>query len=173
VASSLDAARLLAEAEGCGQTVAQTPDLDHRPRHRQPWLSRPKVIGATVMSLIAATAAFVLLSHSGSAEMPLKPGDLLLVALTTFADLDKDKSGFLEGGEAPPLIRLSGNPSVVPKGDGSTEFVSDEIQIDTGHLRDSFYQQADVDDDKRVSPEEYAQWAKPAKRQAQVAVDAE
>lgn len=161
--SSLEAARRLAQSEGYDQAVAQLPDLEIPAQPGESRRTSPLVIGTVTMSLLAV-AAIILFAQSGTTEMALKPGDLLLVAPTTFDQLDKDRSGFLEGNEAPPLIRASGNPSYTPKGDGTAELVSEEFVIDTNVLRDSFYKQADTDGDRKVSRSEYETWARPAKR---------
>ncbi|MCZ8370509.1 MAG: EF-hand domain-containing protein [Porphyrobacter sp.] len=120
------------------------------------------------MTMLSA-AAIILFSHSGTAELALKPGDLLLVAPVTFEQLDTDRSGYLEGSEAPPLIKASGNPTYTPNGDGTAELAGDEVRFDTGALRDSFYKQADTDGDGKISLREYETWAKPAKREIDVA----
>ena len=160
VASSLEAARMLAEAEGYGQTVTYTPDLGEREPRGQTWRSKPIVIGATVMSFSFATVLLAFAS-SGTAELEVKPGDLLLLAAVSFADLDEDKSGFLEGNETPPLIVASGNPAYVPNGDGTAELSGDQFVITNAPMRESFYKQADTDRDGRVSPAEFDAWAKP------------
>jgi len=164
--SSLEAARMLAQSEGYDQAVTGPPDLEIPVQSGDRRRVSPLFIGFVAMSLLAA-AAITLFTQSGTSEMTLEPGDLLLVAPTTFNQLDTNRSGFLDGDEAPPLIRASGNPSYTPKGDGTAELVSDEFVIDAGALRDSFYKQADADGDGKVSPGEYAAWAKPAQRKGQ------
>ncbi len=164
VPTSVHAARLLALSEGYDQAVPLAPDLDRSPQIGDPWWARPLVKGIAIMSLLAAAAVFMFFSPSENAETALKPGDLLLVAPTPFDQLDEDGSGFLEGNEAPALIRASGNPSYTPKKDGTAELTADAFVIVSSGLRDSFYQEADADGDRRVSPAEYAAWAKSAKR---------
>lgn len=170
--SSLEAARMLAQSEGYDQPVAHLSDVENPAQSGERKWPSPLVIGAITMSLLAA-AAIILFAQSGTAEMALKPGDLLLVAPTSFDQLDKDGSGYLEGSEAPPLIRASGNPSYTSKGDGTAELVSDEFVIDTSVLRDSFYKQADADGDRKVSPSEYAAWTTPAKRKISTSAQAQ
>ncbi|UYV14556.1 LuxR C-terminal-related transcriptional regulator [Porphyrobacter sp. ULC335] len=165
--SSLEAARMLAQNEGYGQAVPRLPDLETPAQSGKQWRTRHLVTGAATMSILSA-AAIILFSHSGTAEMALKPGDLLLVAPVTFEQLDTDRSGYLEGNEAPPLIRASGNPTYTPNGNGTAELAGDAFQIDTGALRDGFYAQADTDGDGRISPREYATWAKPAQREIKI-----
>jgi DNA-binding CsgD family transcriptional regulator len=53
-ATSLGAARMLSEAEGYGQTVAQTPDLPNHALPIQPMFKRQAIVGAITMSLIGA-----------------------------------------------------------------------------------------------------------------------
>ena len=60
--SSLEAARLLGEAEGYGHAVAQSPDLVSRPRRLHQDFTRLAVLGVLVMILIA-TIALGLLSQ--------------------------------------------------------------------------------------------------------------
>ena len=170
--SSLEAARMLAQREGYGQPVARLPDLEIPAQLGERKWTKPLVIGSAAMSILAA-AALVFLAQSGTDEMALKPGDLLLVAPTMFDQLDTDGSGYLEGNEAPPLIRASGNPSYTPNGDGTAELVGDAFEIDTGVLRDSFYKQADANGDRKVSPGEYETWAKPAQRNLDAAAKAQ
>ena len=160
VASSIDAAQMLAQVEGYDWTASRSPDLDRSPPINNPWPFRPVLIGAIAMSLLASVV-LVALSHSGTAELDLKPGDLLLVAPVTFEQLDENKSGYLEGDEAPPLIHASGNPSYIPDEDGSAELSSEQFIITTKPTRDSFYRQADANGDGRISPGEYDAWAKP------------
>jgi DNA-binding CsgD family transcriptional regulator len=170
--SSLEAARMLAQSEGYDQPVAHLPDLEIPVQSGERKWTSPLVIGSVTMSILAA-AAIILFAQSGTADMALKPGDLLLVASTTFDQLDKDSSGYLEGSESPPLIRASGNPSYTSKSDGTAELVSDELVIDTTVLRDSFYRQADTDGDLKISRGEYEAWARPAKRKVNDASEAE
>ena len=160
VATSLDAARVLAQAEGYDQTVAQESDLDPSGPNGNRWFIKPLLIGAAAM-ILPVTLAIVLLSQQSVAELELKPGDLPLVAPMTFEQLDEDKSGYLEGNEVPPLIHASGNAAYVPDGNGNAELSSDEFIIVTEPMRVSFYRQADTNGDRRVSPEEYNSWAKP------------
>jgi len=53
-ASSLQAARMLGEAEGYGQAVAHMPDLTSHTLPLQSVVTRPLIFGAIAMSLIAA-----------------------------------------------------------------------------------------------------------------------
>ena len=169
-ANSVEAARMLARAEGYDRPVPQGADLDPSQRLGNTWRSRPFVIGAITMSMLVA-AASLYLSHSAASGIAMKPGDLLLVAPTTFEQLDQNGSGFLEGEEAPLLIRASGDPAYTPHANGIAELASDEIQIDTTYLRDGFYQQADTNRDGKISRAEYADWEKPAERLATTAAE--
>lgn len=52
-ASSLHAARMLGEAEGYGRTVSHSPDLPSPPAPLQSVVTRPLILGAIMMSLVA------------------------------------------------------------------------------------------------------------------------
>lgn len=70
VASSIDAARLLGEAEGYGQTVAQPADLSKVLPTDQRSKFRKLGIGALVMSLLTAISLALLVQASGEAGSP-------------------------------------------------------------------------------------------------------
>lgn len=165
VASSLDAARVLAQVEGYDQAVPYSPGIvDAAKNAEKSWVAT-LTIGFATMTILATTAV-LLFAQSGSAELSLKPGDLLLVAPTTFEQLDEDGSGYLEGDEAPPLIRASGDPTYMANGDGTAELSGDEFQFNASMLRNTFYEQADTDADGKVSVSEYREWVRPQERQA-------
>src|SRR5690242_17630289 len=74
--SSLEAARLLGEAEGYGQAVAQSPDLASDPRPLHSGLTRLTVLGVVVM-IFGAIALGLLLQPPGFSQaaynQPLAP----------------------------------------------------------------------------------------------------
>lgn len=68
--SSLEAARMLREAEGYGQAVAQSPDLvsDALPLHSA--FTRPTVLGVFIMILIGAIVLALLLQPASLSQAP-------------------------------------------------------------------------------------------------------
>ncbi len=64
-ASSLEAARMLGEAEGYGRAVAHTPDLDPRALQTQTVFTRPLILGAITMSVIAAAILALVIQPAG------------------------------------------------------------------------------------------------------------
>jgi len=159
VPTSLDAARLLVGQEGYDRSVAQSADLAIPASRGKHWLTRPIVIGAIAMSLIAAS--LIVFTQQGGVAVTPKPGELLFVTPQTFAALDKDHSGFLEGNESPQLARAGGNPVYKKDDAGNTVLTSDRLEVSTTALRDDFYAEADANGDGKVSPAEYHRWSKP------------
>lgn len=154
--STLQAARMLAEAEGYGQTVTAPPDLSSAPPAHALWPYRPIVIGGIAMSL-ALVLALVLapagIPASDAAPVEIEvDGDLGKV----FAHLDNNRTGFLEKPES-PFVEIafvddsSGEPvdGVATIGDGT-----DPDQVA------EFYTTADTDRDGRISLAEYTVWSK-------------
>jgi DNA-binding CsgD family transcriptional regulator len=81
--SSLEAARMLVEAEGYGQAVPQSPDLvsDAPPRHSA--FTRPAVLGVAIMILVGAIVLGLLLqpaasSQAGSNQSAGRPAELAI-----------------------------------------------------------------------------------------------
>jgi DNA-binding CsgD family transcriptional regulator len=64
-ASSMEAARILGEAEGYGQTVARTPDLVPHALPIQTVFTRPLILGAITMSIIAAAVLALAIGPTG------------------------------------------------------------------------------------------------------------
>lgn len=75
-ASSLQAARMLSQVEGYGQTVAHTPDLPSHAPSLQSVFTRPLIFGAIIMNLIGA-AVLVLLMQPTGGTFPSKTTSLL------------------------------------------------------------------------------------------------
>lgn len=140
VATSLDAARLLAEAQGYGRTasqpseVASPPDAEHDqsvgggvvsqspPLRRRPW-----IIGATIMSLtLLATLALTTAQPADPREPEVMvidrrkdvAGQVEDAADKAFARMDKNGSGVLEAAEIPNVkvraIRVGGDDQPTP-----------------------------------------------------------
>ena len=74
--SSLEAARMLGKAEGYGQTVAQSADLDSHAFPIQTVHTRPLILGAIAMSLIAAALLALLMQPLGETYTPKETSDL-------------------------------------------------------------------------------------------------
>jgi hypothetical protein len=87
------------------------------------------------------------------------PLEMRLMAATSFAVLDADGSGYMEGSEGPvstpqepvPVLDYDESGQLVDTGERITRSVED--------LRASFYRSADTDGDARISRSEYEQWA--------------
>ncbi|MEM7687617.1 MAG: LuxR C-terminal-related transcriptional regulator [Pseudomonadota bacterium] len=166
VTSSLEAARLLEEAEGYGQTVAQSAQGHAHSPLRQQWQPQFATLGAFAMILTAASVALAL-SQSTTPAAPdtSDPLDKRLAEMTkrTFDSLDENASGFLEGAESPfrkkvvldPGDRIDQSGTIVRTG----RLQADETP-DPDRLRE-FYAKADRDADGRVSYAEYHSWSVP------------
>ena len=115
------------------------------------------VLAITLFLLLAPQAA-----SPGDAGLAPRPGEVLVTTPESFDSLDQDGSGFLEGDEAPTTVRLGGEVTLTPDGDGHTAYSADYIQLSRDPWRDSFYAAADTDRDTRISRDEYARWARGA-----------
>lgn len=158
VGSSLEAARLLAEAEGYQRAVPRPTDLPPMARPVKAWGPHPLAIGVFAMILLAATA-FVLTpagiatdSEAGPTLESSEASDAQLARSTrrTFAHLDADGSGFLERPES-PFIRVALLESATEPDAGTAE----------ADRSPDFYAEADRDGDGKVSYAEYHDWAAP------------
>jgi len=99
-ASSLQAARMLGEAEGYGQTIARLPDLPSRTPLLQPVFTRPLIFGAITMSLVAAALLALVTHHAGKTTASIERAfvtreydqqlDSALNNLIAVAQLDSD-----------------------------------------------------------------------------------
>ena len=69
-ATSLEAARMLREAEGYGQTVAQAPDLPTHALPVQTVFTRPVIFGAVAMSLIGAAVFALVMQPTAETSAP-------------------------------------------------------------------------------------------------------
>jgi DNA-binding CsgD family transcriptional regulator len=75
--SSLEAARILNEAEGYGQTVARSPDLAPHALSIQAVFTRPLIWGAITMTIIAA-AVLILIAQPTGQPLPTGETNLLI-----------------------------------------------------------------------------------------------
>lgn len=162
LSSSLEAAQLLAEFEGYQRTGPQPSDLETGDSKGKGRLSHPLAIGAIAVSLsIAALIVFAAQAPvSGGDALTPKPGEVIASPPQTFEALDKDHSGYLEGNEAPAVVRLRGNPTIGRDEKGNTVFTSDKAELLMTASRKKFYAEADTDGDGRISPEEFRRWSK-------------
>ncbi|MEN7538203.1 LuxR C-terminal-related transcriptional regulator [Aurantiacibacter flavus] len=185
--SSLEAARILGEAEGYDQTVTQPPDLPPQAFSPQRMLHHPVVIGAITMSLVAAAVFTLAMQGTGTvSEVPHQdvpyqpakrmvdagPAEIVSITQTTFDRLDADGSGFLEGTEAPSAAFQG--PNHVDRRNETGERVPVQLIPSTNdEVRMRFYQEADRDGDGRVTYAEYYQWAAPDFAQTSIRIERE
>lgn len=173
--SSLEAARMLAEAEGAsagyGQPVTGLPDLAPAPPLRPSRRYRPIAIGGITMSLAivlalalttggqpsaadedraAVTAAASAAAASAEIEIEID-GRIDRV----FAHVDADKSGYLENPESPFVTIEFAEGSGAERVEGSA-VIGDGTNPE--QIAD-FYADADTDKDGRISLTEYAKWS--------------
>jgi DNA-binding CsgD family transcriptional regulator len=167
VSSSLQASHLLAASEGYQSTAPQPSDVDGTLTPRQGLGRRSVAVGAFFMSITVIIIA-VILNAAGPAAEPVivpKPGEILISGPSTFDVLDKDKSGYLEGEEAPSLIQFGGNPTYERLSDGKIEVAGDYVTMSDGKaLRDRFYLESDINRDGKVSSAEFKGWTAPKAR---------
>ncbi|MEO0700360.1 MAG: LuxR C-terminal-related transcriptional regulator, partial [Pseudomonadota bacterium] len=183
VGSSLEAARLLSEAEGYQTLAAQSPDLAVEARLDQELNFPAKTIGVVTVILLASALALAVQSTSPAEtygalpdssvgedvgyqgvldEDMIRPTDAQVAVITrsTFDFLDEDKSGFLEGRESP--VSAPSRPQSVTTTDEDGNVTSTEKRLMTQkQATDGFYALADTDSDGRVSYAEYHAWSRP------------
>ena len=87
------------------------------------------------------------------------PIEMRLMASTSFAVLDADGSGFMESIEGPVSTPQEPVPVLDYDESGRLVDTGKRIARTVEELRDRFYQNADKDDDARVSRAEYEIWA--------------
>ncbi|MEM6858893.1 MAG: LuxR C-terminal-related transcriptional regulator [Pseudomonadota bacterium] len=183
VASSLEAARLLSEAEGYQPMAAQPPDLAAMHMPSQDANSHARKIGVVIVILLAAAAALAVQSTSPSQTYGALPDsgagedvgyqgvldeDMIrpteaqsaVITRTTFEFLDEDRSGFLEGRESP--VSAPSKPQSLPTKNEEGNVIGTEKRLMTQkQATDGFYARADTDGDGRVSYAEYHAWSRP------------
>ena len=183
VGSSLEAARLLSEAEGYEQTVAQPPDLTAVPLPGQDANSHARTVGVVIMILLAAAAALAIQSTSPAQTFGALPdsgvdedvgyegvldedmirpteAQVAVITRTTFDFLDEDKSGFLEDRGTPVSAPSKPRPMPIRDEDGSVTGTKTRLMT-RKEATDGFYALADTDRDGRVSYAEYHAWSRP------------
>jgi DNA-binding CsgD family transcriptional regulator len=167
--SSLEAARMLAEAEGAadgyGQAVTAAPDLVPAPPQSPSRRYRPIVIGGIAMSLALVLA--LALTTGGQPSAADEDRAAAATAPTTeieidgdlgklFAHHDTNGSGFLESPES-PLVEITFIDDTGP------ERLDGAAAISGGAAPDQiaeFYAAADTDGDERISLAEFTDWSK-------------
>lgn len=171
VATSLEAARMLAAVEGYGQTVTAPPDVSASPSLLPSLRYRPFVLGGIAMSLS------LILALALAPASPLAPDDERAVAAAAaaasaaagpieieidsdlgklFAHHDTNQSGFLESPES-PIVEIAFVDDTGP------EPVDGAAAIGGGAAPDQiaeFYATADTDGDDRISLAEFTGWSK-------------
>lgn len=171
--TSLEAARLLARAEGAaeghGQTVTAPPDLPANPALPPSRRYRPIILGGIAMSLVTilALALAPLAQPAPQADAPAKAAVIKLNPDMTsvFDKLDADASGYLEGPESPFVAMAIIDPAR-PDEPESSAVLGDTTDPDQVAR---FYAEADTDGDGRVSFREFHVWN--SARLAAVGVD--
>lgn len=173
--SSLEAARMLAEAEGAsagyGQAVTAAPDLSPVPMPRPSRRYRLIIFGGIAMSLAVVFAlALTTGGQPSAADEDLAAATAAASAAATpteieieidgridrvFAHVDADKSGFLESPESPFVTVEFVEGSGAERREGSAVIGdgTDPKQVA------EFYADADTDRDGRISLTEYSVWS--------------
>lgn len=184
VTSSLEAAHLLAEAEGYQHLGAHSADLEAPVDSGQRSGSHAKTLGVATMSILVAATLALAMQASGTQEsygaLPssgagknvgyrgYRPEDMVqpteaeiaVITQTTFDYLDEDKSGFLEGRESPVSPPSTPQPVYENDGHGNAVDTGAVRQMTTKEATDGFYELADKDGDGRVSYPEYHDWSR-------------
>jgi DNA-binding CsgD family transcriptional regulator len=155
--SSIEAARMLAEAESAaaeyGQTVTTAPDLAPAPMPHPSRRYRPIVLGGIVMSLTIILA--LALSSAQPSTTPVEIEiDSNLEKL--FAHHDSDGSGFLEYPES-PVVEIAFINDTGPEPRDGVAAISGGAAADQIA---EFYAIADTDGDGRISLAEFTSWSK-------------
>lgn len=158
-ASSLEAARLLADAEETAQryqpTVASSTDLQSSARLRKTWRHPSTLTGvfAMLIATIFALTAIPAFQSAGTIEPDPETIEVAQNSPQIFDALDADRSGFLENPES-PFVTVAYLDDSYP--DDESLFVLDD-GTDAEQLA-TFYDRADTDDDGRVSFREFHVW---------------
>jgi len=78
-------------------------------------------------------------------DYPIEPRiEFVSMNANTFDELDEDKSGFLEGEEAPSLLRVGGEPTYERLSEGKVEVTGKYVMLaDVKAMRNRFYLEAD------------------------------
>ncbi|MFN3989216.1 MAG: LuxR C-terminal-related transcriptional regulator [Erythrobacter sp.] len=182
VASSLEAARLLAEAEGLHAGYqhkgAQRAEVPQGAAVQHGWRRQPRIMGAFAM-LFTIAAAIVLSQqakpHGASPPAAASSAEERIAASTrrTFNLLDEDRSGFLEPPESPiiqfALMDKDETATAVAKvlnaarkgaeNEARTAITTSGVKLSGSDSAEQFYREADRDGDGKVSYAEFHQWS--------------
>ena len=152
VATSREAARMLADAEGYGQTVAAPADLPPPADPRPSWHYRPLVIGGLAMLTLTVLGLALAAAYPAAEPTEIEiDGKIERV----FAYLDRDRSGYLESPESPFVAVAFVDPNGGDTREGSAVIGNSD---DPAQVTE-FYAAADTDRDGRVSLDEYRVWS--------------
>lgn len=154
--SSLEAARMLARAEGTsegyGRTVTAPPDLPANPAPMPSRRYRPIILGGIAMSLVTILAlALAPASPAPITEIEID-GDLGKL----FAHHDANGSGYLEKPES-PFVEIAFLEDTGPEPQDGAAVIGGGITPD--HIAE-IYAAADTDGDGRISLAEFTGWSK-------------
>ncbi|WP_067489361.1 LuxR C-terminal-related transcriptional regulator [Erythrobacter sp. CCH5-A1] len=155
-ATSLEAARMLAEAEGAsdgyGQAVTAPPDLPEYPTPLPSRRYRPIILGGIAMLTLTVLGLALAAAYPSAEPTEIEvDGNFERV----FAYLDRNKSGYLESPES-PFVAIA---FVDPNGGDSREGSAVIGNSDDPAQVTEFYTAADTDRDGRVSFAEYEAWS--------------
>ncbi|MEO1044685.1 MAG: LuxR C-terminal-related transcriptional regulator [Pseudomonadota bacterium] len=183
VSSSLEAARLLAQAEGCERKVAQSTDLPNVVPAKHGWTPHSIAIGVVAMFLCTALALVLYQQAAPDGDLAASASQteahrlideatvtrIAEVTQRTFEYLDTDGSGFLEQPESPSIQFAVFTSSALLDAEEQIERALEKTTSqDTVQLAE-FYSEADRDGDGKVSYAEYHDWSAP--RLAQLGID--
>jgi len=161
--SSLEAARILALAEGYQPTVTGPPDLPSAPSSRQSRRYQPIVFGGIAMSLAIIFALALITTNQPATQAPLAAKTNEITINTNiepiFDLLDENASGYLENPES-PFIELALLDPAYPVEAGENHNGNAVLGDGTDPAQVAeFYAGADTDGDCRVSFREYYRWS--------------
>lgn len=180
VASSLEAARLLAEADALSGRYqpagAQLSEVPLAAQERQQWRPQPRIMGAFAM-LFTIVAAIVL-SQQATPQAASPPAStssaeerIAASSRRTFNLLDEDRSGYLEPPESPiiqfAVIDKQETAAAVARvlnearaeRQGKPAITTSGLKLAGSASAEEFYREADRDGDGKVSYAEFHQWS--------------
>ena len=175
VATSLEAARVLAQAEGYDRPVTGPPDLPPPVVPHKAWQLPTIILGvvAMIFTLVLALALAPANPSADTSDIADQNGEIVLEGNSEkiFDELDKDDSGFLELPESPFVTLLFQDRNPAGESGAEKAIVFDDLKpgeamtgtaifgdaTDPEQLAE-FYEAADTDGDRRISFREYYNW---------------